>query len=59
MSTETLTPVQEAFIALVDHCTGCPDCKATPALPDKTPECPKAESLYRAWFILWRKETRR
>ncbi|MDH6629040.1 hypothetical protein M2271_006875 [Streptomyces sp. LBL] len=56
MSTETLTSAAEAFISLVDHCTKCPDCRATPALPDKTPECPEAESLYRAWFTLWRKE---
>lgn len=56
MTTQTLTPAQEAFVALSDHCVTCPDCRANPERPDVKRECSEAEVLYRAWFIIWRKE---
>lgn len=57
---QTLTPAQEAFVVLSVHCIECPGCKVDLDRPDdEIPECPTAEALYRAWFILWRKEIRR
>lgn len=59
MTPQTLTPAQEAFGELADHCILCPGCKVDLDRPDDPPECPKAMEFYRAWFILWRKEVRR
>jgi hypothetical protein len=59
MTPQTLTAAQEAFGDLADHCILCPGCKVDVDRPDDPPECPEAEALYRAWFILWRKEVRR
>jgi hypothetical protein len=59
MTAQTLTPAKEAFVALADHCILCPDCKVDLDQPKKTDDCPTAQALYRAWFILWRKEVRR
>ncbi|MFF5004120.1 hypothetical protein ACFY3G_14895 [Streptomyces phaeochromogenes] len=59
MTAQTLTPAGEAFVALADHCIECPGCKVDLDRPDETPECPAAEALYRAWFIIWREEVRR
>lgn len=56
---QTLTPAQEAFVALADHCIECPGCKVDLDRTDEQPECPTAEALYRAWFDIWRKEVRR
>ena len=56
---EVLPPTQEAFGVLADHCILCPGCKVDVDQPDDPPECPAATELYRAWFILWRKEARR
>jgi len=44
------TPVQEALIALGDHCVRCPDCK--PEWHGETPihkPCPAADELYKTW----------
>lgn len=56
MTVATVTPAEEAFVSLVDHCIHCLSCKVDPDRPDTPPKCPEAERLYRAWFILWRKE---
>ncbi|MFJ2158174.1 MMPL family transporter [Streptomyces sp. NPDC087856] len=37
----------------------CPGCKVDVDSPEPPPTCPEAETLYRAWFTLWRKEVRR
>jgi hypothetical protein len=59
MSTETLTPAQEAFVALADHCIGCPVCKVDLDRPKDARDCPTAQDLYRAWRKLWRQEVGR
>jgi hypothetical protein len=59
MTVDTVTPAGEAFVVLADHCILCPGCKVDLGQPDEPPECPQAMELYRAWFILWRKEIRR
>jgi len=59
MSTDTLTPARQAFGELADHCILCPGCKVNVDRPDDPPKCADASALYRAWFILWRKEVRR
>lgn len=59
MTPQTLTPAEEAFVALADHCILCPGCKVDMDRPDSPPKCPEAEGLYRAWSILWRKEISR
>jgi hypothetical protein len=59
MSTETLTPAQEAFVALSDHCMACPGCKVDLDQPKKTDDCPTAQNLYKAWLTLWREEKSR
>lgn len=58
MTTQTLTAAKEAFVELSEHCVDCPDCRPNPERPDAKRECSEAEALYRAWFILWRKEVR-
>lgn len=59
MSVDTLTPAQQAFGVLADHCILCPGCKVDVDRPDDPPECSEAMELYRAWFILWRKGVQR
>jgi putative hemolysin len=59
MTVETLTRAQEAFVALANHCVGCPDCKVNLDRPQETRGCPTAQTLYRAWRPLWREENGR
>lgn len=56
MTTQVLTPEKAAFVELSVHCVECPDCRANPDQPQAESKCPEAKALYRAWFILWRKE---
>lgn len=58
MTTQVLSPAEEAFAVLSSHCAECPDCRPDPERPETKAECPRAASLYRAWWNLWTKETR-
>lgn len=52
------TPVQEALIALGEHCVRCPGCK--PEWHGEVPvhrPCPVADALYEQWRQSRRKET--
>jgi hypothetical protein len=54
-----VTPVQEALIALGDHCVRCPTCK--PEWQGDTPvhrPCPAADQLYQQWRQYSRSEVR-
>ncbi len=53
MTAQTLTPEQEAFIALADHCIDCTECRPDPESPEEGLGCPTATTLYRAWWSLF------
>lgn len=59
MTTQEQASVDEALNALFDHCVRCPGCKVDVDSSEPPPKCPEAEALYRAWFVLWRKEVRK
>ncbi|MBD9731195.1 hypothetical protein IGX29_05055 [Streptomyces sp. H28] len=55
-----MSPADRAFVALADHSIHCHDCR--PDLerptPERRPECPLAQRLYRSWNRVWRMERR-
>jgi hypothetical protein len=59
MTTQTLTPAEEAFVVLSNHCVACPNCRPDPDRPQDKRECGEAKPLYRTWWNLRREEVRR
>jgi len=53
-----VSPADRAFVALADHCIHCRDCRPDleQPIPERRPDCPLAQQLYRSWTRVWRAE---